>query len=347
MPAILRDASARTFRCVTVRGKLARVSTLSRAGSVVILICLVTCTHEARAQQDDTDEVQSILASAISEYDAHRYEEAYALFLRVHEARPSARSARALGNASFELRRYREAIRWYEQSLSEGRNPLTDEMRAEVQDLLVRARAFVGHYTVSANVEDVRVSLDGALVEPGELVLELGEHVVTAEADGFEPATRRLRVRGGERETLTFTLLRSQGPATVSQISERDPGGTVRNLGWASMATGGALVAGGVVATTVWARTVSSLNANVEAGACTIDPETEAVTSMNPTCLNQQSRYRLAGKMAIASYGASVVFLGLGLGLVFGAPSTASESDAVTVVCGPFAGAGLACTGRF
>jgi tetratricopeptide (TPR) repeat protein len=293
---------------------------------------------EAVAQDADP---QALLADAVAEHARGNYEEAYALFLRVHEVQPSARTERALGKAAFELRRYRQAVDWFEQALADTRNPLTHEMRTEVEDLLGRARSFLGHFTLRANVEGAAISVDGRAIEGDSIDLESGDHTIVVRARGYDPLERALRVSGGEDETIELELARARPTS--------DPGEIHRNLGWASLALGLALATSGAISTAIWADAVSTLNLNADIRACFLDPETESVVAAPDgrapaaECLDQQARYRLALPFIWIGFAGGAAFLAAAIGLIAGAPS----ADSVALNCAPYADLGIVCGGRF
>lgn len=310
---------------------------------VVAFVCLLSLVPlRARAQ----DDVHALLASAVAEYDAANYQEAYALFLRVHQLQPSARSERALGKASFELRHYRECVEWLEASLADERSPLTDEMRAEVEALLVRARAFIGRFVVQTNVEGAILDVDGAPIEGATVQLDLGEHEIVARADGYEPIHRRVTVQGGEDATLEITLVRA-GALSPAAAAAVDPGATYRDFGWASVIAGIVLAVGGAVAIGIWASAVGTLNANLDAGACFADASENVVAPSQATCFDLQNRYRLTLPFAFVGFIGGGLLLATGLGLVLGAPGPAWADRAGTVSCDSFADVGAQCTVRF
>jgi hypothetical protein len=292
----------------------------------------------------------------VTEYDGGNYDEAYALFHRVHELQPSARSERALGKAAFELRRYRECVEWLEAALADQRSPLTEEQRTEVNDLLARARAFVGHFVVhltagGAPLAGATLDVDGAPASSFTLELDLGEHQLVGHAEGHEDATRRVSVHGGENETIELTLVVSASVAGA--VVREDPGAFQRDLGWASVIAGGVFAIGGVIATALWANAVNNLNANVQSGLCFADPTTESVfayptgASINPACLAQQSTYRAAYPFMYVGYIGAGLLLATGLALVFTAPSAHGEASPVTMRCSPFADVGASCQLEF
>lgn len=309
-----------------------------------ILLALVVLASASRVAQAQGDDVHELLAAAVAEYDGGNYDEAYALFLRVHQIQPSARSERALGKAAFELRRYGECVRWLEASLADERNPLTDEMRTEVNGLLSRARAFVGTFELHPSVEGATVEVDGAPVEGTTLQLDLGDHELVVRAVGYADVSRRVSVHGGETESIDVPMV---AVATGPGGPVEDPGGTMRDIGWATLITGGVFAVGGVVATAIWASTVGTLNANLQSGACWADPATESIGPMNPsTCYDQQNRYRTALPFIYVGYVGGGVLLATGLGLILGAPGPATADaapQAGAVRCDPFADLGVSC----
>ncbi len=315
-----------------------------RVTLALLLLSLIVAPARVAAQ----DDVHDLLAAAVAEYDGHNYEEAYALFLRVHALQPSARSERALGKAAFELRRYRECVQWLDSSLADQRSPLTDEMRTEVTGLLARARAFVGHFTVLASVEGALIEVDGVPAESGSVELDLGDHEIVVRAEGYDSATRRLSVQGGEDQAIEVTLVRATSGGGGSVARVEDPGGVYRDFGWASLITGVVLVIGGAVATGIWASTVGTLNANIDSGACTVDAGTDNVLPGNaPTCFDLQNRYRLALPFVYVGFVAGGALMATGLGLILGAPSAQTERRAGDVRCSSFADVGMRCSVAF
>jgi len=307
------------------------------------------------ATSDVADPYQALIAQALGEFDEHNYEEAYALFTQAHELRPSARTERALGKTTFELRRYLETARWLEASLVNEASPLTPDMRAEVEELLIRTRAFLGTVVVRTDIVGARLELDHEPVEGDpssadgvRLELVLGTHEVSLQAEGYQTATRRIDVRGGENGEVSITLI----PVETVVVIAEDPGGTVRDLGYAGLVTGGLFAVMGVISISYWADAVGALNANLDTGLCYADPETENVLqsfgSGEAQCRDLESRYRLALPLAWVGFVGAGVFLGAGLGMVLGAPGPdTSGTDRVTVSCGPFAEIGVSCGGTF
>jgi tetratricopeptide (TPR) repeat protein len=217
--------------------------------------------HDAEAQA----EYAQVVGEAIAEFDAGRWAEARALFLRAHELRPSARTFRTLGMTSFELREYPRAVTELEQALADTRRPLGEEQKSHVQSLLSRAKLFVGRYRLQMVPADASLWVDGAPYKPGErefLQLGVGNHEIVARAPGHQELRRPLKVQGGEEADLTLTLRATAPPVVVPAQSERAPAAATqpvdeaptsafKKLRWTWVAAGAGVALGGA-STALW-----------------------------------------------------------------------------------------------
>ncbi|HEX5660116.1 MAG TPA: hypothetical protein VFX59_23130 [Polyangiales bacterium] len=151
--------------------------------------------------------------AAIAEFEAGRFAEARALFLRAHALWPSARTLRPLGMTAFELRGYPQALVELQGSLDDTRRPLEPKQRAQVVVLIERTRDFVGSYHLRVSPSTAELWLDGAplALEPeGQLVLAVGQHELRVRAPGYQELRRTWLVQGREQAELTFDLLELQ-----------------------------------------------------------------------------------------------------------------------------------------
>lgn len=178
--------------------------------SLVVVACVLAPPGGAAAQERDYAET---IREALAEFDVGHFEESLALFRVAHALRPSARTLRGLGNCSFELRHYVDAVGYYQASLASTENPLTPEQRAEVEGLLGRARVFVGTYHLVVTPPEATVTVDGRAATSRELLLDIGDHSVSVAAPGRETRTVPVTVRGAEDETLTIELGAGAGGA--------------------------------------------------------------------------------------------------------------------------------------
>src|SRR5262245_36987 len=125
----------------------------SRSGICLLIWSLAAALSAAplAAQDQATSEVsqpdpagyRQIVDEAVSEFEAHHYEESRSLFRRAHVLHPNARTHRGLGLAEFELRNYGECIRHFEAALRSTVKPLTPDLRDDTERMLTRANGFV------------------------------------------------------------------------------------------------------------------------------------------------------------------------------------------------------------
>lgn len=191
---------------------------------------------------------------ALSEYAAKNYEEASSLFARAHKLYPNARTLRGQGMAAFELRRYEESIGFLEGALSAREKGLEGQLQSDTEALLARAQSFVARLEVELSPESATLAIDGKPVSyapRSPLLLGLGEHVVSAEAQGYRPERKNLRVRGGE--VLHIDLKLSESAVDVASERRPDQPRRLVKSPWLWTAVGavvvGAAVAGVLLAT--------------------------------------------------------------------------------------------------
>lgn len=192
------------------------------------------------------------IAGAIEEYQAGHFAEARALFTRAHELLPNARTMRGLGMVEFELRNYTSSTHWLEQALASTARPLDPALHAQTEQLLQRARGFVGRYNLRLRPQDARVRVDGVPLQlsAGLLELEVGDHLLEVSAPDRAPDRRTLHVNGGEWAELEIALpeqARLTGTASNdAQPARDDDGGSVFASPWFWVALGAVVIGGGV-----------------------------------------------------------------------------------------------------
>jgi tetratricopeptide (TPR) repeat protein len=205
---------------------------------------------QAAASLDD-ERYQALIADAVRAYRAGALIEARDLFSRAHALSPNARTLRGLGVVAFELRHYRQAIDYLEQSLSSQIKPLDEELTKGAEDLLGQARRHVGRFHIVLAPAEAELWLDGARVDPGpdaELVLEQGEHRLEFRHSGYVANTRSIEVQGREDLVLEVALQRV-APVAEPRRSDRNPARkSWLKSPWLWGALGVALVGGGVTA---------------------------------------------------------------------------------------------------
>lgn len=180
-----------------------------------------TAPATAGAEAPEPPGYREAVDQAISEYEAGRFAEARALFERAHGLFPNARALRGLGMAEFELRNYPASIYYLEQALASPSRPLSSELRTETEQLLSRARTFVGRVKLAIDPPGAMLVLNGTTIQPGPenaLNLIVGDYTLQVSAQGYGTEQRQLRIAGGEEQTVTVQL-----PKNVEVLSPVAP----------------------------------------------------------------------------------------------------------------------------
>ena len=231
-----------------------------------VALALLACLGPVRVhgQSAGSDQAyQQLVHEAVSEYNAHNWAEALALFKQAHALEPNARTLRGIGNAAFELRRYAEALDALRAALSDARKPLTSAERGEVQHTIERAQHFVGTVHVTGLPEGAALSVDGAPVGTRDLELDIGTYTLAAHADGYQDAERRVTVDGGTEQSVELLLEPSSGQvaaagaplapapaggAAPAQVTQDSPGARASWVPWLVVGASGAVaITGGVL----------------------------------------------------------------------------------------------------
>lgn len=217
----------------------------------------------APPQSGTSGDYDSLIDSALNEYRLGHWIEAKAYFTQAHAIAPNARTLRGLGLVCYELRKYVEAIQYFQQALANQTRPLTSDMREGVNHLLHEAERFVSRLDLQVTPAAAAISIDGrqaARDVDGKILIDAGNHELTAESDGYETTTRTLTTDGGEAIKLNIAL-RSNNPnlaeapappatepQTFAESEPEEPASSESLLPWVVVAASGAvMITGGVL----------------------------------------------------------------------------------------------------
>jgi hypothetical protein len=187
--------------------------------ALAIVLCLAWTS--AHAQSGGDASYDKLIDSALQEYRLGHWVEAKAFFAQAHALQPNARTLRGLGLVCYELRKYVEAIGYFEASLTDQSRPLTDSMREGVNQLLRDAQRFVSRVNVTLSPSAATLTLDGRPVvrdAQGRVLIDAGSHEFAADAAGHEPATRTVNTDGGEQIELSLHLPERASLAPVAAV---------------------------------------------------------------------------------------------------------------------------------
>ncbi|MET0386870.1 MAG: PEGA domain-containing protein [Polyangiales bacterium] len=178
--------------------------------ALMMVSVLPPLVHAQEAVDPQLDEqYQRLITDALAEFERGGWEESMALFRRAHEILPSARTLRGMGMAAYEARRYADCIRALRDALVDTRRPLPPKQHDEVAAALERAKLFVGYLRLVVEPASAVVTINGQ--PPGgtgdeELATDAGLLDIEATAEGYEPLTKRVRLNGGDHQTVRLHL---------------------------------------------------------------------------------------------------------------------------------------------
>jgi hypothetical protein len=161
------------------------------------------------AQTEGDSQYKERIAQAVREFDLGNWQEARALFKQAHQLKPNARTLRGMGMTAFEMRKYLWALRDLRDAIKETRQPLTDEQRAHAQKLIEQSKAFLGRFRLTVEPASAAVEIDEKPVEleaDGAVLLEIGEHQLSARAPEYQETKQSITVEGGEDRELRISL---------------------------------------------------------------------------------------------------------------------------------------------
>jgi tetratricopeptide (TPR) repeat protein len=193
-------------------------------------------------------EYRDAIERGLEEYRLGNFQEARDQFARAHAFHPNARTLRGLGFTAFELRNYVEAEDYLQSALDSREKPLEGNLRGETEQMLARARSYVGQIRLDLQPANAVVIVDGIRSPDasGTLRLGVGDHVLEFRADGFLGERRALRVQGGQGQALKVALSRLSVSGSSRPPQERSSLQPIYKRWWLWTAVG-VVVAGAAV----------------------------------------------------------------------------------------------------
>lgn len=201
------------------------------AGLAALALTLVLTTPRGARAQDARADARAHFERGVELFDEGRLVQALAEFEEAYRISPAPAVLYNVAQLHAELGQSVEAVRAFEQFLSES-NDVEPELRAEVEAALRRERARIGALLVTASVAGARISVDdvevGTAPLTGTVAVSAGEHVVTAQAEGCETVRHRFRIAGGQTYAVSLELVASGSRGSSLRIASRLPGVEIR-----------------------------------------------------------------------------------------------------------------------
>ncbi len=234
---------------------------------------------DSAAPSSPKQEAATRFNRAIKLYEDGDYALALAEFERVYELVPDYHVLYNIAQVSTQLGRYARALRVFQDYLAQGGDSLPPDRRAEVQAEIANLTARSARIDVRVDHAGAEILLDGASIGlaplSAPLVVDVGEHTLVAQADGFAPQTITLSLAGGDQREASFNLVPVPKPVERTVVIERptprhvEPAEPAHRKVWLGWATTGALAASAVVLEIVGASAASELNHDVNSAGAT------------------------------------------------------------------------------
>lgn len=159
--------------------------------------------------------------SGINLYEDRNYTAALAEFEAAFRQYPSASALQNVALCQKQLYRYSEARESLARLLRDHALELNATERAAVDNAVAELSSLIGSVRLSVLPADAKLLLDGRSISPedlrGPIVLDVGEHRVTADAPGFAPIAQNFLIAGGHTEVpIRLVLTETSGRVTVT-----------------------------------------------------------------------------------------------------------------------------------
>jgi hypothetical protein len=143
-------------------------------------------------------------------FDEGKFEEALALFQQADTTLPGAAPKLKIAECYDKLNKVPEAIAAYKAFLDSDPGEKfaahIDPVKQRVEALEATLPSTITITVAPADAKNVSVSVDGAKLVGNKTEVPAGEHTIVVTADGFEPKTEVVTLKGNETREVTVTL---------------------------------------------------------------------------------------------------------------------------------------------
>jgi hypothetical protein len=305
-----------------------------------------------------TEDVEALYTRGAALRARHQDAEALDVYRHINEVSPQPRAVAQIALAEGALGRWAEAEAHLAEALSTASDPWIARTRPMLEGGLATIRSHLGDLEVVCSAPGAEVWIQGRRVaalpasRPARVVA--GPVVFEVRAPHFAVTSRSTTVVAGglARESVEIGQSTSTPPppapegarpaASPGATPDVERGSTQRRLGWIGVASGGALLVGGVVMYALGAGEASTYNA---------DPSCPGVgaPSQSPGCAGHLDTADTMEALAITGFVAGGVIAAASAVLLGTAPSAErARSSGAALACGGGPGlAGVSCRLRF
>jgi PEGA domain/Tetratricopeptide repeat len=331
-----------------IRTRLAGLFALAAlTGSIAITHAPIAAAQPkaAAAAKAEKNEAKKAYVAGNKAFKDEKYAEALPHFQKADQLYPGAAPKHKIAICYDKLGKTDEAIAAYKAFLdakpSEKYADRITEANKRIGELEATLSATV-MVVVAPEGTPAQITVDGEPVTGNELTLSAGEHTIVVSAEGFQPVTEVVTVKGGEKKDLPLTLVAAVAPPPVEPATPPPPppGDDAGDGGSSNIP---AYVTLGIAGAGVVLGTVFGIQALGKKGDFDDDPNVDNADDAERAAL-----------IADMSFGVALTFGITGAVLLFsgGDDDGGDEEEAATVVpkltplAGP-KGGGMAATWKF
>ncbi len=180
---------------------------------------------------DENSPLRALYKEAQAAFEAGDFERARGLFLQAYGIQPRAEVALGLGQAEFELKRYRDCAEHLDVAIHNLGPNVSEAVFAQAKKALAEAKTRVAVLHVATQRAGAEILVDGKAVGTAPLALpvylEPGAHEIAARL-GQNGITRPVSIQAGEESSITLPLA-AQGLADEFPWSSGAPRAASRN----------------------------------------------------------------------------------------------------------------------
>jgi hypothetical protein len=273
--------------------------------------------------KDELASARALFAEALRDEEAQRFSDALEKFERVRAVRDTASIEYRIGACYEGLGQRPMAFEAYREATMLGqRDPQSTDVVSAAADRLQALSKHVGQVTLviaAPAPAELNVRIDGGLVSPlaasRPVPLEPGSHVVVVTARGAAPFRSEVMLSEGAQASLPVSLVPLAPAAEPERVPPHASAGPTRTVAWATVVSGGALLATSAVLFVLRGNDISALQNACPGGVCRPGSDEPGLSSI-------RSRALAEGPMGVAFGIAGLAAAGVGAVLLLTASGT-------------------------
>ena len=198
----------------------------SRAALVLLVLSALAAVRPSVAQAAEpvaasgrTNEAAEHFRRGVTLYKDGDYEAALIEFRRAQDLSPNFRILYDIGQASYQLQRYADALNAFESYLAQGGAQVPHPRQSAVEADLKVLHTRVGRVDVSVSADGAEVRVDEQVVGTsplsGPVLVSIGHRKVTVTKAGFPALEKFVDVAAGDRTRIVFDFPTPEAPPPV------------------------------------------------------------------------------------------------------------------------------------